>query len=476
MMRTWIRRPVICGAMALVAAIAAVATAQDVPFVGVVEQDNVEVRAGAGRAYYLVGTLRKGQKVQVDKIIFGWPQIVAPDGTYSFVSKAFIDAKGDGKSGIVNTDRTAVKAAAITGSNDSYRQQVYLMKGDTVEIVGEEFGVYKIRPPVGAFVYVAPGTVRRATAAEIEPTAVTPPTPPTPPGTGHTPPQPGQSIEDMIRQTPPTPPTPPEPTPGETTQPEPDPVEAVTPPTPPTPPTTTGTSTGAAKGFEIEPVSDRVKQIDARMKGAIDLPLEQQPTDELLADYQAAQLDPQLPPLDREIVKFRIATLKRNKALAEGLRQLTDAKAQAQAAKAAEREPQEMTGPVTYAAVGQLLASSVYDGVTLPRMYRIVAPGGGRTIAYIQPGQVRNATATLGKIVGVAGPMRFDPALKANVIDAKRVDVLEKTSEPSTPAATPSAADESDAALAVPEPEAAQPAATPAPVEPALDEALDVGK
>jgi hypothetical protein len=462
------------------------AAAQDESFIGVVEEDNVEVRAGAGRAYYLVGTLRKGQRVQVDKIIFGWPQIAAPEGTYSYVSKAFVDAKGDGKTGVVNADRTGVRAAATTGPVDSYRQQVYLSRGDEVQIVGEEQGFYKIAPPANAFVYVAPGAIRRATAAELGPTeAVTPTvTPPAPDTRTTTPPTPDQSIEQMIQQSRSTPTPTPTPTPPDTTAPDvaapdTDTPTAQIPPITDTPATQTPTQRAdtAPKGFEIEAVSDRVKQLDGRMKASLDLPLEDQPTDELLAAYREAQLDPQLPPLDREIVKFRIATLQRNKALADGLRQLRDAKDSVAAAREVERDPQEMAGPVTYAAVGQLLASSVYDGVNLPRMYRIVAPGGGRTLAYIQPDDVINATARLGRIVGVVGPMRFDPGLKANVIEARRIDVLEKSSPTDAPGTAPgsSAAPAIDLDLPVASP-APDPAIQPVEAEPDLDAALDPAK
>lgn len=448
------------------------ASGQDVPFTGIVDQDNVEVRAGAGRTFYVVGTLRSGQKVQVDKIIFGWHQIVAPDGTYSYVSKAFVDAKGDGKSGVVNADRTAVKAAATTGPGDSYRRQVDLMRGDTVEIIGEEGGFYKIRPPANAFVYVAPGTIRRATAAELTPPAAnTGTTPGTTPATdtGTTPDRPvppatqsdtalqpannGQSIQDMIQQSPPTQ--------ADTTPPTTTTTPAATADTTPVPPPDRVAATAAADAaFEIQPNTEQVRQLDAKMKASIDLPLEQQPIDELLAGYRAAQRDPSLPPLDREIVKFRIATLERNKNLADGLKQIRAAKQQVETSREAETPVEDLQGPVTYAAVGQLLASSVYDGVTLPRMYRVVAPGGGRTLAYIQPNQVKNAGAVLGRIVGVAGPMRFDSGLKANVIEATRIDVLEKSTTPAPPPGTIVEEAASSAEAAQPAPDAADAPAT----------------
>lgn len=441
-----------------------VAWAQDVPFVGIVDQDNVEVRAGAGRTFYVVGTLRAGQRVQVDKIIFGWHQIVAPDGTYSYVSKAFVDAKGDGKTGVVNADRTAVKAAATTGPGDSYRRQVDLMRGDTVEIVGEEGGFYKIRPPANAFVYVAPGTIRRATAAELAAATGRPDPSPAPVSpdrpipearqndTALQPATPDPSVQEMIQKSPPL---------ASGDEPVQAPSTAAPPASPQLPPSAdrssppsaadpqrVATLAAADAAFEIQPNTEQVRQLDAKMKASMELPLEQQPIEELLAGYRAAQLDPSLPPLDREIVKFRIATLQRNKNLADGLKQIRAAKQQVETSRSTETPVEQLEGPVTYAAVGQLLASSVYDGVTLPRMYRIVAPGGGRTLAYIQPNQVKNIGAVLGRIVGVVGPMRFDPGLKANVIEARRIDVLEKATAPTPPPGTIVEQAASDAARA----------------------------
>lgn len=453
-------------AAGLLLSLATAAAGQDVPFIGVVDQDNVEVRAGAGRTFYVVGNLRKGQIVKVDKIIFGWHQIEAPEGTTSYVLRKDVDAKGDGKTGVVNTDRAPVKAAAVTGPGESYRRQVDLMRGDTVEILGEEGSYYKIKPPTNAFVYVAPGAIRRATPAEIaslrqsEPEAsVTPPAPPTPPAQREpAPTRPveaatnpdealslagGPSIEDLVRSSPPVPTD----AGNDSASAEPDESQTTAAATTPDQgsdapgPRLGGASQEAIdKAFEIRPDSPSLRALDERLKAALALPLEEQPTDELLQLYRQQHADPQLSGLDREIVKFRIATLERNAALARGLRELREARQQVQTSKAQEKPVEALTGPVTYAAVGQLTASSVYDGVTLPRLYRVVAPGGGRTIAYIQPTAVPDAARLLGRIVGVAGPMRFDPALKANIIEAKRIDLFEKAQPDATVGAVESAA------------------------------------
>ena len=75
--------------------------------------------------------------------------------------------------------------------------------------------------------------------------------------------------------------------------------------------------------------------------------------------------------------------------------------------------------------MGRLLASSVYNGKTLPRMYRLADPATGRALAYIRPGGPVHTTRFLGRLVGVQGDRAYDPALKLKVITVKRIDALE---------------------------------------------------
>ncbi|MCC6579049.1 MAG: SH3 domain-containing protein [Phycisphaeraceae bacterium] len=163
-----------CLAGLLLLGLASTAGAEDVPFKGMVTEGEVQVRAGAGTSYYVVGTLNMGQAVQVDDQLFDWYKIVPPAGVYSYISRAFVDARGDGKEGTVNKDRAEVKAAAKQGPGLSYRKQLELFKGDTVQIVGEEGGFYKVVPPHGAYVYVMVSAVKPAPATPAPAPAATP--------------------------------------------------------------------------------------------------------------------------------------------------------------------------------------------------------------------------------------------------------------------------------------------------------------
>lgn len=82
-----------------------------------------------------------------------------------------------------------------------------------------------------------------------------------------------------------------------------------------------------------------------------------------------------------------------------------------------------------YTVVGRLSASPLYDGVRLPLMYRVVAAEGPypRTLAYVRPDATEDLSASLGQIVGVAGPSRRDEALGLLLIEPDYVDVLAPT-------------------------------------------------
>ena len=148
------------------------------PFPAEVVEDAALVRSGAGTTYYVVKKLKKGDLVTVDHKIYQWYKIVPPPGVYSYVSKAFVDAKGDGKVGVVNKTPAQIFTASVNGVADSFRHTTNLLKGDTVEIVAEDGGYYKITPPKGTYVYIPASAVKQVQfkpAQAEEPVAVATP-------------------------------------------------------------------------------------------------------------------------------------------------------------------------------------------------------------------------------------------------------------------------------------------------------------
>ncbi|MFW6032860.1 MAG: hypothetical protein ACOCTI_05760, partial [Phycisphaeraceae bacterium] len=154
-----------------------------------------------------------------------------------------------------------------------------------------------------------------------------------------------------------------------------------------------------------------------------EMPLTEQPVERMLKAYQRLERQPGLPRLDQRIIDRRIAALQRNLTLARTLREVR------QAREVAEQEPDMPERPVTpdqFDIVGQLRASSVYDGETLPRLFRVVDPDSGRTIAYVEPGDAIDAGMP-GQVVGIVGQARRNADYAARLIDVRRAAVLGAT-------------------------------------------------
>lgn len=427
----------------------------DAPFEAEVVQNDVKVRAGAGRAYYVVGEVSQGTRVQVDEVIFGWNKVVPPPGIHSYVPKGFVLRKGN--TGQIDQDRTEVRAASIKGPGESYRGQVVLNKGDTVEIIGEEGNFFRIVPPKGAYVFLPPGSVRRvepgplniaqreepAPAPAPAPVAeATPPAPEPAPApvqtTAQAPtpapaPAPEPDIEAAVEPEPTTPtesmaaaPPVPAPAPEPDVTVEPAPAPAPVAEVEPEPATTTAAAATrpAPTSFESQAISDKLKDVERRMMPLFAQPLEDQPFDQMIREYESLQRQP-LPAADRQIVAARLAALRRNKDIGETLRQIRETTAQTAEVEIPEVDP---NAPVRYDAVGRLVASSVYNGINLPRMYRVVDPASGRTLVWVDGSGPVDARQHLGKLVGVVGAQEYDPALKFNVLTVRRIDTLEPQS------------------------------------------------
>lgn len=404
------------------------AQAQEVPFTGVVVQNQTDVRAGAADRYYRVGELDKGRLVRVDEVIVGWYKIVPPEGFNSYISKAFVDAKGDGTTGVVNTDRSKVYAADVNGPAGSYRQQAILNDGDDVQIVDEEGSHYKIVAPDSAYVYLPPGSVRRALSMETTPEEPAEPEEVVEPET-----QPQPEPEPVVvTPTEPEPVVEPEPAVEAPAEPEikfvePEPVaETTTEPQPVTDATSdealddmlgdtdTDADVQPAEVVNVLPLSE----LEAKCEAMRALPLEEQPLDQMIAQYEALQAQGGLSQPNAYRVASRLATLRHDKRIAQGLAAIAAAR------EAEPAEPVIELEVIAYDAVGRLLASSVYDGRTLPRMFRLVDPTTGRSLAYLRPSDPVDTTQYLGRLVGIQGPTAYDPALKLRIITVKQIDPL----------------------------------------------------
>ncbi|MEM6333293.1 MAG: hypothetical protein AAF823_08150 [Planctomycetota bacterium] len=474
------------------ACVAGGVSAQEVPFDAVVVGETTQVRAGAGPAYYLVGSLEPGTRVTVREVYYGWNRVDAPEGVFSFISKAMVDAEGDGSRGRVNQDGSGVRAASIEGAGPSYRKQMSLNIGDVVRIVGEDGSFYKIVPPTGASVYLPPGSVRRAEQVEAMSPAEAPardvhaeaalvaaaiesesgsaarvavatpeasssdeqvaiarevpldggsldltaidPSQMVPAGDA-----PGESVEadtgGFVGNGQTAEPGVVEPTPTVVVI-EPDTDVVVIAPAEPEPVAEVMAADAATSMDDAEPAADApvaqaavetsaesaaLRAVELEQLPKFDLPVEEQPLDEMIEAY--LEVGPGgLSEADQDLRDFRLAVLEQNRRVAEVLRGVVSAR----------RGLGEMPPPASgsrsatdYDAVGRLLASSVYNGASLPLMFRLVEPSSGRTVAYVKPGLIGDSRAMLGRIVGVLGPTRYDPVLKLNVVQLETIEALD---------------------------------------------------
>lgn len=77
-----------------------------------------------------------------------------------------------------------------------------------------------------------------------------------------------------------------------------------------------------------------------------------------------------------------------------------------------------------YTAVGVLNASLVYDGKTLPLLFRLQDPSTGQTVAYVIPGDGFQLSTMLGTLLGIKGEKSYDGALKLDTLNPKTIDFL----------------------------------------------------
>ncbi|WP_432798721.1 hypothetical protein [Poriferisphaera sp. WC338] len=413
--------------------------AADGPYMAVVTKDKTPMHAGAGRVFYKVGELKKGDVVQVQEMMYGWYRISCPEGVYSYISEAFVDAKGDGSKGVLNKDAD-VKAGAMSGAADeSYYSQKRLNKGDAVSIVAQDGSSYKIVPPKGATVFVAPGMLRKASvrkemelkeaekeeepketkkveeakpevkveekpvekkvdeavkATKVEEAAVKETK--IDPATGKAVISSGDAVADAKRA-------------GEEVKTT---IEAKGP----------GGIQASDKGLVVDEagVSEVFRALEEQMEPLRAKPLSERPLDQMADAYKKLRDSKASTAFDKQVIEIRLGELKRDK---EIVKMLADLKA----AEKKEEVQVKINRPlvVEYDAMGQLLASGVYDGKHLPRMYRLLDRSTGRTLAYVKPGKVVDGHATLGRYVGIKGKIGYDPALKLKVITVEKIDVLE---------------------------------------------------
>lgn len=360
--------------------------------------DSANVRSGPGENYYSTTRLPRGTKVTVVGFTFDWLKIAPPAGSFSLISKQYVEVAADGKSGRVKADRVNVRAGSELVATDT-TIQLQLSNGDAVTVIGESGQFFKITPPGGAFLYVRKDMVQPMRDLGPVPAEVSAPARPSVaavPATGAAP-------------------TTVAPAAGETGI-------VVTPAVTPAAPVVEVRQPSAAELEAAKRQAAAEKAYDAaesKLAAAAGLPLEEQPLPELLAAYEALSENPDLPGTLRLQAQRQAAVLKGKSGTRDELLELRRLKEQQAATSASfSRQQDEVFGRLNatantaYTAIGQLRTSQISSGGKA--LLRLVDPGTGLTVIYVRS----DDASLLDQLVGVRGPVTDDPVLGVKIVES----------------------------------------------------------
>ena len=371
---------------------------------GIITTNAVYIRCGPAESYYPTMKLDKGARVTVVGIKLDWLKIVPPDGSFCYISKAFVDRNGDGTAGKVNKDAVNVRAgSALNGLKVVPLCQ--LSVGMDVKIVGEQDEYYKITPPEGkAFVYVNKQFVEPDPNAKPEPERNA-----------------GNLVQKPVNEGQGTP-----------IRDQKEPIKEQIASNPATRPATQPAH--LAGGSATRPAGDAAlaEALYDKVEGefrALGNSLEAQPIAALLKEYESLVAGEGLTNTLHKTAESRVALLKIR---LQNAQEMAQAKADQEAARkkllALKAEHQELTeqlaakGVAIYTAVGELQTSSLQLGSKT--LYRLTDPANSRTVCYLRSDDGK-LISFMGKFIGVKGELTTDPQLSLRVINMTEAMAVE---------------------------------------------------
>lgn len=382
-------------------------------YAGAINSDDVYVRSGPGDNFYATSKLDKGAPVVVVGIHDQWLKILPPQGSFSYVAKAYVDKTGDGSTGRVTRSELNVRAGSDLNAMKT-AVQTKLDQNQSVQIIGDQDEYFKIKPPQGVYLYVNKmfvDPVKKLTAMKPAPSSAEPlQSAPVLPMMSHTP-QTTAGANAQLSGVP-------------TTQPS---GLAMVPSTQP----------ALAKAPTTQPIAPSVvaqNQFDATEASflqATDMPIDKQPIDKLLLQYDNLAKNSHLPSTMQKIADIRVKTLQIRMEARDQYEQAMKMEAAAQSRELSlKAERQELAQRIKrqtitmYTALGTLRTSSLQEsGATL---YRLTDPNTGHTLLYIRSNDPQYANL-LNQFIGVRGNINDDAAMSLKVMTptvAEKVDPL----------------------------------------------------
>ena len=359
-------------------------------FVGRITADAVNVRSGPGDNYYATLKLDKGAEITVVGIKFDWLKIIPPEGSFSYVAKAFVEKSGN--IGTVAREDVNVRTGS-TLNQMKISLQMKLDKGQQVQIVDEKDEYYVIKPPSGAYVYVNKQFVEPVRPVNTQIADATP----TAPKRIETP---VAAPQQPVDSTPPTQDS------ALRTQ------DSALPP---------DQLAAADQPAATQPSAGGFEQLEAEFADASSKPIEQQPIKDLLARYNKFVAETALPESLKRVADIRIRTLTARNDVQEqfvAVQKMQEESKQRQTALKVEQEELkqqiEKNDVKMYAAVGTLRTSNFQSGPTT--IYRLTDPATTRTVVYLRIADATKYAALIGEFVAVKGEITTESGLNLKVI------------------------------------------------------------
>jgi uncharacterized protein YgiM (DUF1202 family) len=421
----------------------AAANAPSKGFTATVSADNVYLRSGPSKvSAYPFGKMKIGDVVEVEEESFGWAKVrtrgPAFGNTYAYVlANDKVTLSPDGKT-LTAVSTTEVRAPNINadGNPDASTKAIgQLNAGETLTVVGQVNGdrekVHKVLMPPTSTGWIDMNFLRRATSGEAQAVANAPSAP-----AQSTPPV--NAIEGggtAIGESNPVP------APGGTV--------TVDPNAKSDKAATKAAAKAEKKAAQSEAAAEPKSVVEPapRVKNEIEIAAEKRRT--MHGDLEAIWVKVKAEPLgssELTTLKDRYLILTNDPAceaeilaLAKARVQQLDIQIEAQqriqelkklrAGIDADTEQLKaiklaMEARSDYTVVGVLNASTVYDGVRLPLLFRLTDPAAGQTVAYVAAKDPNMLTTMLGTLIGIRGTKRFDEALKVNIVDPGTIDIL----------------------------------------------------
>jgi hypothetical protein len=135
-------------------------TLPSLPYIAEVIGADVNVRSGAGSAFYDTGKLNAPVRVTVVGHMHGWSEIIPPNGSFSWVAKEYVQLSPAMPGvGLIKGPEVRIWAGSdFREPNRSTQLQVRLNDGDMVKLVDptdQKSDYYKIVPPHGAHLWIS---------------------------------------------------------------------------------------------------------------------------------------------------------------------------------------------------------------------------------------------------------------------------------------------------------------------------------